>query len=233
MLWPMQWRFHPTVGGTVFALVVLAVLTGLGTWQMKRLAWKESLLTAIDMRLKIAPTPLPAELSDDGAWEYRRVTLTGVYLHDHEFKVGPRTHNGQAGYHLITPLRRAAGGIVMIDRGWIDDAHLSQAERPAGLIQIEGVVTFPKPSRFTPMNDAGKNAWYWTDAPAMARAADLGNAPPFVVTIASARAGVYPVGGKVELNIRNDHRAYMYFWYAMAALSQIIFILAACRKKES
>jgi cytochrome oxidase assembly protein ShyY1 len=60
----------------------------------------------------------------------------------------------------------------------------------------------------------------------MAAAAKLKNPAPVQVNIAKKQAGVYPMGGKVEANIQNNHRQYAIFWYVMAALSQIIFVMS-------
>ena len=37
----------------------LAVLIGLGVWQLERLGWKEGLIATLDRRLSAAPTALP------------------------------------------------------------------------------------------------------------------------------------------------------------------------------
>ena len=36
---------------------------------------------------------------------YRRLRVRGTYDHARELYVGPRTHNGKLGVHVITPLR--------------------------------------------------------------------------------------------------------------------------------
>ena len=59
----------------------------------------------------------------------------------------------------------------------------------------------------------------------MAAAAGLKNVAPVIITISSKETGVYPVAGAVEINIPNDHKQYAIFWYSMALISQVIFIL--------
>ncbi len=60
------------------------VLMGLGTWQVKRLAWKTDLLAHIENQMRRPPVRA-GKISDAAAWEYRRVTLAGHFLYDHEF----------------------------------------------------------------------------------------------------------------------------------------------------
>ncbi|HEV1999051.1 MAG TPA: SURF1 family cytochrome oxidase biogenesis protein, partial [Xanthobacteraceae bacterium] len=63
-----------------FALAALAVLIGLGLWQLERLAWKNALIAQVAARTIAPAVPLPreAEWKNIGAGdEYRRVTATG------------------------------------------------------------------------------------------------------------------------------------------------------------
>ncbi len=72
----------------VMTLVALAILVSLGSWQLRRLEWKESLIARMQARVHAAPQPLPAR----DAWaklqlpdfEYLRVTARGVFEHQHE-----------------------------------------------------------------------------------------------------------------------------------------------------
>lgn len=42
------------------ALVALAILVSLGSWQIERKAWKEGLIAALDAQLAAPPIALPA-----------------------------------------------------------------------------------------------------------------------------------------------------------------------------
>jgi surfeit locus 1 family protein len=175
--------------------------------------------------MALPPVPMPEKIINLDKWEYRRVTLAGKFLHAHEFLIKPRTLNGVNGYHMLTPFQRASGEVVFVNRGWVGDAELKTASRPTGLQQIEVIVVKPHTTSFTPINDPIRNDWYWADVTAMGDVAQLKNVSPILVSIASKTEGVYPQGGKVQLNIRNDHKQYAIFWFTMAALLQIIFIL--------
>ncbi len=222
----MSRKFQPTAAALLFSLLAFVLMMGLGVWQMKRLEWKTALLAGITTQMQKPPVPLPEKMDNPAAWEYRRVTMAGRFFHDHAFLVKPRTLDGVSGYHMLVPFQRLSGGVVMVNRGWITDALMSEADRPPGVVQIEGIVQLPHPTSFTPTNNPEKNDWYWPDAEAMAAAAKLKLATPAIVTIASKTLGVYPVGGKVTVNIRNDHRQYAIFWFVMAFLSQGVFFLS-------
>jgi len=218
-------KFNASIGAIICSLLVFVVLIGLGTWQLKRLQWKTALLTEISTRMEKPPVPLPEKLDNPADWEYRRVTMTGQFDYSHEFLIKPRTLNEQVGYNMIVPFERLSGGSVMVNRGWISDALMSQAARPKGIVQIEGIVQLPRKNYWTPPNDPAKTDWYWADVDAMASAAGIKNIAPVLFTISTKKTGVYPVAGSVELNIPNNHKQYAIFWFAMAFISQFIFLL--------
>lgn len=220
-----QRSFHPPLAATIMSLLIFVVLVGLGTWQLKRLEWKTALIADIRLRMEKPPVPLPEVLDDPAAWEYRRVTLAGHFLYDHEFLIKPRTLEGINGAHMLVPFERLSGGIVFVNRGWISDEMMNKAARPKGTIQIEGIIQQPHTTYFTPANVPQTNAWYWPDVDAMAYAAGFKSAAPVTITIARREAGVYPVGGTLTLDIPNNHRQYAIFWFLMAIVSQVIFIL--------
>lgn len=209
------------------ALVMVAAMLALGTWQVQRLEWKTALIERVESRMAAKPVPLPEKLADPAAWEFRRVTMAGHFLFDREILVGPRTHEGKPGQHMYVPFRRASGGTVFVNRGWIPSDAKKEAFRPAGIVQVEGIVRLPERNMFTPENDATGGAWYWPDIPAMAQNAKLQDAATVIVEAAGGKAGVYPLAETRAANIRNDHRQYAIFWFGMAFVMMAVYILAS------
>ncbi|KAJ1966580.1 surf-like protein [Dimargaris xerosporica] len=97
--------------GRVVLGFVPFICIGLGTWQVYRLRWKEDLIARIDARLNDPVAALPKTtdplMVDD--WEFRKVLLVGQFCHDQEMLIGPRAHEGENGYMVITPLVREDG----------------------------------------------------------------------------------------------------------------------------
>ena len=60
---PARLRDNRVLQGTAIASAFL-ILLGLGTWQMERLRWKESLLADITARAGATPVPAPDTASD-------------------------------------------------------------------------------------------------------------------------------------------------------------------------
>ena len=225
LLWP-----------AVMTVVGVAFLIGLGTWQMQRLAWKQGLIGAIAERTHAVPVPLAAvegRAAEGGDPEYARVTVEGRLLNDHELHFYAFDERLGPGYHVVTPLKRADGSIVFVNRGFVPQDRKDPATRaagqPTGDVKIVGLVRAPSPAGlFTPDNDPAKNTWYWYDLDAMAAAALAPGKSPVVPFIVDAEVdpglpGGFPKGGVTRLELPNRHLEYALTWYGLAAALVAVF----------
>lgn len=219
-------KFQPKPVPAAITALMVAVLLALGFWQLERMEWKEELLARIDSQMAAKPQPLPEAIEKPEEWEFRRVSVAGQYLYDREFLVGPRTLDGKNGFHMVVPFRRASGGVVLVNRGWITEELRKKADRPEGLVLVEGFLQVPKHNRFTPDNVPDKKQWYWIDTKAMAEAAKIDSVAGAIIVTPESPKGVYPAGGALNLDIPNDHRKYAYFWFSMALAAIVIFVLS-------
>ncbi|KAL8930516.1 MAG: hypothetical protein Q9208_000700 [Pyrenodesmia sp. 3 TL-2023] len=162
----------------VFMLQTLIPITAftLGTWQVFRLGWKTELIAIFEDRLVKPPLPLPPRVDPDAIkdFDYRKVYISGWLRHDQEMLIGPRIHDGNDGYLVVTPLERSDGGsTVLVNRGWIPRSKKAQAERKDGLptsqVTVEGLLREPwKKNLFTPDNQPRKREFYFPDVQQMA-----------------------------------------------------------------
>jgi len=221
---------------TAITLLGVALMIGLGTWQVERLHWKEGLIATREHRLAAPPIALPDQ-GDPAALEYRRVHFSGRYLNDREMYLAARTLNGETGYHVMTPVRLAAGLPVLVDRGWIPlyrkDPSSRPETRPDGMTDIDGYVRLPvRPNWFTPPNDPNQNMWFSVDLKAMARYAGLDGVRPFYIQAApAADPKALPIGIKPAVDLPNNHLQYALTWYALAVALLITYILYMRRRR--
>lgn len=224
-------RFRPTLRSTLATLAAVLVLVALGTWQMQRLEWKTALIARIEARTAAAPVPLPARIDDPAAWDFRPVRVTGRFLHDREMYLSGRTHQGQVGVEVVTPLLRPDGPAVLVNRGWVPLDRRDPASRPEGLpdgtVTVEGIARAPTgPGWMQPDNQPDDNLWFWVDPDAMAAFAGLTQvAPVIVVAAAQEDPGLLPVGGRARLDIPNNHLQYALTWYGLAAVLIVIYVV--------
>jgi len=220
------------------AALGIAGLVALGTWQLDRLAEKEALI-ADRQAMLVLPSLDLTHLSDaPPTIAYRRVTVSGHFLHEKELRIGPRSRRGPAGWQVITPLRRMDGGIVFIDRGWVPDSRKDPQSRQEG--QVGGSVTLTGVVKsggvrgaFVPDNDAAKGDWYWIDPAAMAAHLNLtGVAPYWIVANRDRDRPIGPIGSERVVMPANNHLQYAIIWYALAA-SLSAFAFAYWRRASS
>ena len=149
----------------------------LGSWQVVRLGWKTELIAIFEDRLVRNPLPLPPQIDPTAIkdFDYRRVYATGRLRHDQEMLIGPRIHNGNNGYLVVTPLvRDGQGSSVLVNRGWIPKKFKRQADRqeglPTGEVRIEGLLREPwQKNMFTPDNKPELGEFYFPDVDQMAK----------------------------------------------------------------
>jgi surfeit locus 1 family protein len=219
------------IGATVFAVLGVAVLIGLGIWQLERKVWKENLIATITARLARAPEPLPPPASwprlKAEADEYARVKFSAEFLAGEEALVytagsafRPDVHG--AGYWVFAPARLASGGIVLVDRGFVPldrkDLASRTAGAPHGMIDVVGVMRWPETrGLFTPADDPKRNVWYLRDPQAIAAAKKWASTAPFYIEQESpAPPGGLPLPGKLAVNLPDNHLQYAITWFGLA-----------------
>ncbi|NNG05442.1 MAG: SURF1 family protein [Inquilinus sp.] len=216
------------------AIPALALLLGLGVWQLQQLERKTALLQRIETRMADPAVALPTVILDPEAWDYRRVGVEGVFVDDRSLFVASRVHRGEAGFHVVTPLRRTDpagnGQMLLVNRGWIPLSARETAEW-AGFddtaVSVAGVLRVPpEPGWFQPDDDVAGNLWYGIDLPAMAAATGIDPVPPMILDASADTSGtVLPIGGQTRIDLPNNHLQYAITWFAFAAILVVVYIL--------
>lgn len=219
---------------TALMLAALAVLLGLGFWQLQRLQWKQGLIAQIEARTKGSPITLEAaeSLAREGRDpNYYRVSVEGRFHHSKE-RYLYAVSDGRVGWHVITPLETADGEMVLVDRGFVPDELKDPSSRPLGQVEnvvtVTGIVRIPeRPGLFTPDNEPAANRWFWRDLHAMARSMFqqrlIEVAPFFLEAEASPVPGGWPEGGQTRLDIPNNHLQYAITWFLLAAALLVVY----------
>ena len=215
-----------------FSVAALTLLVWLGMWQVQRLQWKQDLIARMSDRMVSDPLSLAEIEARHGAGEnveFMRATATGRFVHDRELFVFT-THDGEMGWKVVTPLETDDGTAVLVDRGFIPydlKAPASRAgSRPAGTVSVTGSVR-PRssaPAPFAPANDVDANVWHWWALPAMAEAAGLERASPFILQ-AEPRPGdpAWPRASAPDpATLPNRHLGYAVTWFGLAAMLVIV-----------
>ena len=222
------------LGLTALMLAGLAVLIGLGVWQLQRLHWKEGLIAKIETRTKSDSITLEQAIVmalKGREPSYYRVRVEGRFHHAKE-RYLYTVSDGRVGWDVITPLETADGDMVLVDRGFVPDELKDPSSRPLGQVEhvaaVTGIVRAPETRNlFTPDNEPAANRWFWRDLQGMARSAFPGGviqvAPFFLEAEKTSVPGGWPEGGQTRLEIPNNHLQYAVTWFLLAACLLAIY----------
>jgi surfeit locus 1 family protein len=225
---------------TVFAIVGVAILIGLGIWQLDRKTWKENLIATVTERFARAPEDLPPRAS----WprllaegnEYRRVTFPVEFLDGEQALVytagSPfRPDVKGPGYWVFAPAQLAGGSIVVINRGFVPadrkDIAISTETRPRGIVDVVGVMRWPETrGLFTPADDPNNNVWYLRDPKTIAAAKNWATVAPFYIDQESpVPPGGLPLAGKLDVQLSDNHLGYAITWFGLALALAGVYVV--------
>ncbi len=205
-------------------LPVLAVLVGLGVWQLDRREWKRELIDRAATRLAEPPLTALASIGPGDAW--RRIQLKGTWEAP-ELLLQSRTWNGRVGFDVLMPFQPEGATVqVLVNRGWVEPARRAPDARPPPPSMLEGVVRFPSMlGPFAPDNDPTSGMWFHIDPEAAA--AHLGRPlmPFYIQAIPVDGVPGRPRARPPEPRFRNDHLQYAFTWFALAGVVAILYSL--------
>lgn len=208
------------VGLTIATAVSLAILCGLGAWQLQRLHWKTELLARIE-RLKTAPAmPLVQMLAtkakpEDLAWTRVSVDCGDVAGSPPPLVYGVR--DGDVVWRAQAPCAVLAGpyDMILVDRGVVPDLTGQVAPPPRAFEAPRRVIGV-----LTPIAQLGGDR-----AKVLERYADRKPAPLVLMAEreSPAPAGITPAPLPAEIS--NRHLEYALTWFGLAVT--LLFIYAA------
>jgi cytochrome oxidase assembly protein ShyY1 len=242
----MASRRRHVAGFGMFTLLMVAVLAGLGIWQLQRRADKHALIAILSERLAAPPTALPqpsqwSALTPNGD-EFRRVAFTAVYAKLPDAMVystgsAVRDDVSGPGTWAFLPARLPDGATVAINAGFVQNTMQDRAyqDRVVGRlvtgspIQLTGYIRFPDSGgALTPPENIAKRLWFTRDHLAMARALrwDEGGKPiaPFYIDLEAPlpESGI-PKPAALQVHLKDDHLQYAITWFALAVVVIIAF----------
>lgn len=225
------WR--SIVRASFLALPVLAVLVGLGTWQVQRLGWKAGLLEQLAVAQAGPPQPALSPTP------FAHIIATGRFRHDLEILLGSEVRGPVLGAALVTPLEREGVPALLVERGWVP-LDRAGVERPDGFVTVQGYMRPAEPAGWLAAADSpAQRRFHSFDPPVIGAALGL-TVAPFGLTV--VRPGVArPEGGLGSTPApnqgsvpspatsfprpNNPHLGYAITWFGLALAWTAIFAL--------
>ncbi len=197
------------LGPLLIGVIGVAILLGLGRWQLQRLEWKEAAIAAIETRVREVPEPLPETPTE--ADRYMPVRLDGTFTGKRLLVLVSHADMG-AGYRVISAYE-TGGRAIMVDRGFI---YQEWRETPltATDVEVNGNLHWPdEVDSYTPPPEG--DLWFARDVTEMAKV--LGTQPVMVVARTPTGDGIIPMPVN-SAGIPNNHLTYALTWFSLAAV---------------
>lgn len=229
------------IGLTITTAIAFAILVGLGTWQVRRLHWKEGVLARV-AALQAAPArpigPVLDGVAKGGDADFTRVSADCPGLGAAPFLELYSVREGQAGSRLISACRveSARYRTVLVDRGFVPD-YVSARPKvdPADTAPLRLVGVLRKPEHgnlFSPPNTPQR--WYVRDTPAMAAALKAADPAPLFLMAETATNPDWKalVPAPIPADIPNNHLQYAATWYGLAASLLGVYAAMLLRRRK-
>lgn len=226
---------------TVASAIALAILIGLGIWQLQRLKWKEALLASVAQAQTanaqlVEDALLPA--SHGGDVSYRRVIGICPGLSSAPFVELYAIKDGEMGWRLISAckLQNAPYDTILVDRGFMPDTDQARPKidpsdnRP---IAVRGVLRAPeKPGWFAPKDDLAHHQFFTRQIGPMAQALGAAKPAPYVLTVDTSADLDFPqlIPYPLPLDIPNRHLEYALTWFGLAGGLACVYAAALWRR---
>jgi len=209
---------------TGLLLVVIAVLIGLGVWQLERRTWKLALIAHTEAMLAQPPVAAPGP----DTWQtvdkddvYRPVTITGRYRNGADTFVQAVTELG-GGFWVMTPFDTDRGFTVLVNRGFVPTDRRQGIAPSSDTQTVHGLLRLTEPGGgFLRHNDAAADRWYSRDVAAIAARQRMGAVAPYFIDASDPKTG-WPRGGMTVVRFRNSHLVYALTWFGLAALVAVM-----------
>jgi cytochrome oxidase assembly protein ShyY1 len=238
----VEFRFEPEWRLTLFALILVPLLAGLGFWQLSRADEKTALRDSFDEQ-QAQPAARLVDLAGASGEDlaYLPVQLTGRFRDGQYLLLDNKMQQGRYGNEVIGIFEMRDGSVALVNRGWIpaDPARQSLPEAPPvnGEVTIRGQVYVApgKPYLLAEQKFAG--GWpRRVQAVEMDKLADEldgdGVLFPYPIRIDAGETGALVVDWKVVNTGPAKHVGYAVQWFTMSAVLAVLYVFRSSNLRQ-
>ena len=157
---------------TLVSIIISLICFSLSIWQVKRLKWKEDLISNIEKAYNSDSININILTGDLRNFKFKNVYLEGIFINEKSMFLGPRVNKDQVGYHLITPFLFNDNRYILVNRGWLKKIIKIKEQKKEYL--IKGILKESDIKNiFTPKNNMEENLWFYISTKQMSEFSKL------------------------------------------------------------
>ena len=157
---------------TLVSIIISLICFSLSIWQVKRLKWKEDLISNIEKAYNSDSININMLNDDLKNFKFKNVYLEGIFINEKSMFLGPRVNKNQVGYYLITPFLLKDGRYILANRGWLKEIIKIKEQKKEYL--INGILKESDIKNiFTPKNNMEKNLWFYISTKQMSEFSEI------------------------------------------------------------
>ena len=202
----------------LISIIISLICFSLSVWQVKRLKWKQDLISNIEKAYNSDSININILTGDLKNFKFKNVYLKGIFINEKSMFLGPRVNNDQVGYHLITPFLLKDGRYILTNRGWLKEIIKIKEQKKEYL--IKGVLKESDIKNvFTPKNNMEKNLWFYISTKQMSEFSEIKLVDNiFVDLIESNPSDKLTIINSSIPKIVNNHLQYAITWTILGLL---------------
>ncbi len=203
---------------TLISIIISLICFSLSVWQIKRLKWKEDLISNIEKAYNTDSININKLTGDLKNFKFKNVYLEGIFINEKSMFLGPRVNKDQVGYHLITPFLLKDGRYILTNRGWLKEIIKIKEQKKEYL--IKGILKESDIKNvFTPKNNMEKNLWFYISTKQMSEFSEIKLVDNiFVDLIESNPSDKLTIINSSIPKIVNNHLQYAITWAILGLL---------------
>ena len=210
-----------------FVFLFIILFCFLGTWQLYRLDWKNSLITEITEGLNSEPILY----SYSSVKNYQRFILEGEFDYSNQLYFYSLSTKSEPGFDVFTPYKLKDGNFVLVNRGWIKkelknkvEINQNQSSKIIGVAKTEFKINI-----FKPENEPKNNIWFSINFDEFET--QLGVKLNRAIFYLDDKNINLPKPREINADLPNNHLKYALTWYSIA-ISILLYFLYF-RKKNN
>lgn len=221
------------------------ITASLGTWQLRRAAFKEQLTAQILernqlpslMNTALNATNFIANMDGVDSWLHRRTSLKGRWLHEHTVFLENRAMqvrgSQRVGFYVATPLAIEGGNrVIWVQRGWVqrdfqDRTRLPELSETAASVVVQGRLIANVSQAYELKNAASNSARpsrIWQNLPLISLGGKELLPMALLQTVPEAeKDGLLRDWPAADTGVAKHH-GYAFQWFALSALLVILYV---------